>query len=200
MIKATFITGASSGLGREFAKLYAKDGNNLILVGTNLERLQQTKKETLEINDKINVDIITADLSITEELKRVFQTVNEKNYFINNVINNAGFGDCCDFKDMDIDYQIKMTNVNCNALLYFSRVFLDDMLENNEGHIINVGSIAGFVPGPFMCTYHATKSYVLSIGEALSHELRKTKIKVLTLCPGPFESEFVKKSNNDYKF
>ena len=74
------------------------------------------------------------------------------------------------------------------------------MLENNEGHIINVASIAAFMPGPFMCTYHATKAYLLLLGEAISYEIRKSNVKLLTLCPGPFLSEFVKKAHNDYTF
>ena len=101
---------------------------------------------------------------------------------------------------MDIDKQLSMTNVDCNALLYFTRVFLDNMLKNNEGHIINISSIAGFLPGPFMCTYHACKGFVLLLGEAISYELRKTNVKLLTLCPGPFNSKFVEKAHNDYTF
>ena len=101
---------------------------------------------------------------------------------------------------MNIDKQLKMTDVDCNALLYFTRVYLDDMLKNNEGHIINISSIAGFIPGPYMCTYHACKGFVLLLGESISYELRKTNVKLLTLCPGPFESKFVEKAHNDYTF
>lgn len=101
---------------------------------------------------------------------------------------------------MDINFQLKMLDVNAGALLYFSRIYLDDMLKHNEGHIINVGSIAGFLPGPYMSTYHASKGYVLLLGEALSYELRKTNVKCLTLCPGPFISNFVDKAHNDWTF
>ena len=101
---------------------------------------------------------------------------------------------------MNIDKQLAMTDVDCNALLYFTKVFLDKMLKENEGHIINVASIAAFMPGPFMCTYHACKAYVLLLGEAISYEIRKSNVKLLTLCPGPFLSEFVKKAHNDYTF
>ena len=106
----------------------------------------------------------------------------------------------CHFLEMDIDYQIQMTEVNCNAALYFTRKYLTKMVEYNEGHIINVASIAGFMPGPYMATYHATKGYLLLLGEAISYEIRKTKVKLLTLCPGPFNSEFVAKAGNDYTF
>jgi len=198
-MKITLITGASSGLGKELAKLYAKDNNNLLLVATNLQKLNEVKEE-IEKEYNVQCDVLSADLSLKEELKKVYNYTLEKNYFVNNLVNNAGFGDRCDFKDMDIDKQMKMTDVDCNAVLYFSRVFLDKMLENNEGHIINVASIAGFVPGPYMCTYHACKAYVVLLGEAISYELRKTNVKLLTLCPGPFLSNFVKLAHNDYTF
>ena len=133
-------------------------------------------------------------------MKKVYNYTLEKDYFVNNLVNCAGFGDRCDFVDMNIDKQLAMTDVDCNALLYFSKVFLDKMLQENEGHIINIASIAGFMPGPFMCTYHACKAFVLFLGEAISYELRKTNVKLLTLCPGPFLSEFVKKAHNDYTF
>ena len=199
-MKITLITGASSGLGLEFSKLYAKDNNNLLLIGRNENKLKDLVNELKEINKDIFVEYLVADLEQKEELKKVYNYTVEKGYFVNNLVNSAGFGDRCDFKDMYIDKQMAMTDLNCNSLLYFSRVFLDKMLENNEGHIINVGSIAGFMPGPFMCTYHATKAFVLFLSEAIAHEVRKTKVKVLTLCPGPFESNFVKLAHNDYTF
>ena len=198
-MKRTLITGASTGLGKELAKLYAKDGNNLVLVARSLEKLNEVQAE---ISNKYNVkcDIISADLSQKEEWEKVFKFTNEKGYFINNLVNNAGFGDRTDFLDMDVEFQIKMTEVNCNAALYFTRKYLDNMVKHNEGHIINVCSIAGFMPGPYMATYHATKGYLLLLGEAISYELKKTNVKLLTLCPGPFNSEFVSKAHNDYTF
>lgn len=196
----TLITGAANGLGKEFAKLFAKDNNNLLLIDIDENNLINTKNEILNINSDLIVDTKKVDLSEKSELKKLYEYTKEKNYFVNNLVNCAGFGDQKDFKDMDIDKQLKMTDVNCNALLYLTRVFLDNMLKENEGHIINVSSIAGFIPGPYMCTYHATKGFVLLLGEAIAHEVRKTNVKILTLCPGPFMSEFVKKAHNDYTF
>ena len=198
-MKVTLITGATGGLGKEFCKLYAKDNNNLFLGATNEEKLNNLKAE-IEKDYSVQIDCLAADLSNVDECKKVFDYAQEKGYFVNNLVNNAGFGDRTDFKDMDIDLQIKMVNVNCSALMYFTRVFLTDMLANNEGHVINVGSIAGFVPGPYMCTYHATKAFVLNFGESIAHEIRKTNVKILTLCPGPFVSGFVGKAGNDYTF
>ena len=199
-MKYTLITGSANGLGKEFAKLYARDNNNLLLVDVDEKALLQVKEELIKECPNIEVKTLVCDLSLKEELYKVKKYVDENNLFINNLVNSAGFGDRKDFLDMDIDFQMKMTDVDCNALLYFTRVFAEDMLKNNEGHIINVASIAGFYPGPFMCTYHACKGYVLLLGEAISYELRKTNVKLLTLCPGPFMSRFVEKAHNDYTF
>ena len=196
----TFITGAANGLGKEFAKLYAKDNNNLLLVDIDEVALGSVKDELLESFPHVFVDTFVADLSKEEDLKKTYNYTLEKEYFVNNVVNAAGFGDRCDFKDMNIDKQLKMTNVDCNAVLYFTKVFLDEMLKRDEGHIINVASIAAFMPAPYMCTYHACKSYVLLLGEAISYEIRKTNVKLLTLCPGPFNSKFVELAHNDYTF
>ena len=198
-MKTTLITGAANGLGYEFACIFAKNNNNLLLVDIEENKLIEKVNELKE-NFKVNVDYIVADLSNKDELKKVYNYTLEKDYFINNLVNCAGFGDRCDFVDMNIDKQLAMTDVDCNALLYFTKVFLDKMLKENEGHIINVASIAAFMPGPFMCTYHACKAYVLLLGEAISYEIRKSNVKLLTLCPGPFLSEFVKKAHNDYTF
>ena len=198
-MKATLITGACGGLGKAFADIYAKENNNLVLIGTDQTRLDALRAELLE-KYSVNIDCCTADLSIKTDCDKVFSFVKEKGYFINNLINGAGFGDRTDFKDMDVDLQMKLISVNCSALTYFTRVFITDMLTNNEGHIINVASLAGFVPGPYMCTYHASKAYVLNLCESIAHEIRKTKVKILALCPGPFISGFVAKAKNDWTF
>ena len=199
-MKITLITGAANGLGKSFAKLYAKDNNNLLLIDIDENSLNKTINELKNEFPNILIDSLIVDLNKIEELKKVYNYTLEKDYFVNNLVNSAGFGDRCDFIDMDIDKQISMTNVDCNALLYFTRVFLDNMIKNDEGHIINISSIAGFLPGPYMCTYHACKGYVLLLGEAISYEIRKTNVKLLTLCPGPFMSKFVEKAHNDYTF
>ena len=200
MEKRTLITGAGGGLGKEFAYLFAKDKNNLCLVDVDAKGLDETEAYVLSKVPGVKIEKIVADLSKKEELKKVFALTEEKGYFVNNLVNAAGFGDCTDFKDMDVDKELRMTDVNCNALLYFTRVYLDKMLKENEGHIINISSIAGFVPGPYMCTYHATKGFVLLLGESVSYELKGTKVKLLTLAPGPFNSKFVSKAHNDYTF
>lgn len=198
-MKITLITGASSGLGLELARIYAKNNNNLLLVARSEDKLINIKKE-IEQEYNVFVDYKVIDVSKKEELSNLYQYTKEKDYFINNLVNNAGFGDRKDFIDMDIDKQMQMTDVNCNAVLYLTKVFLNNMLLNNEGHIINVCSIAAFMPAPYMCTYHATKAFVLYLGEAISYEIRKSNVKLLTLCPGPFTSNFVNLAHNDYTF
>lgn len=198
-MKITLITGATGGLGRALAKIYAQNKNNLFLVSTKEDALKQLKTE-IENQYGVTVDYISADLSEKAQCEKVYSFVKSKGYFVNNLINAAGFGDRTDFKDMNIDLQMKLVAVNCSALLYFTRVFLSDMLENNQGHIINIGSLASFVPGPYMCTYHASKAFVLNLGESIAHEIRKTKVKILTVCPGPFISGFVEKAKNDWTF
>lgn len=198
-MKITLITGASSGLGLELARIYAKKNDNLLLVARSEDKLINIKKE-IEQEYNVFVDYKVIDVSKKEELSNLYQYTKEKDYFINNLVNNAGFGDREDFIDMDIDKQMQMTDVNCNAVLYLTKVFLNNMLLNNEGHIINVCSIAAFMPAPYMCTYHATKAFVLYLGEAISYEIRKSNVKLLTLCPGPFTSNFVNLAHNDYTF
>lgn len=199
-MKITLITGSANGLGKEFAKLYAQDNNNLLLVDIDEGELLKVKEEIKATYPNIEVLTLASDLSTLDGMKKVKEFAVQEDLFVNNLINSAGFGDREDFLNMDIEKQVKMTEVDCNAVLYLTRVFVEDMVKNNEGHIINVSSIAGFVPGPYMCTYHACKGYVLLLGEAISYELRKTKVKLLTLCPGPFMSKFVEKAHNDYTF
>ena len=200
MTKITLITGATAGLGKEFAKLYAKDGNNVLLVGRNQEKLNIVKEELSKDYPNVLIDTFAIDLSKPELLHTVKEYTDSKDYFVNNLVNNAGFGDRNDFKDMDPEVQVDMTNVCCNAVCYLLNVYIKDMLKNDEGHVINVASIAGLVPGPYMVTYHAVKAYVVSLGEGVAHEIRNTNVKLLTLCPGPFDSEFVSKAHNDYTF
>lgn len=199
-MKVVLITGAASGLGKAFAKLYASKHQSLVLVDKDAMGMMNTKSELEILANDIFIDCIEADLSYEEELQKVFQYTQNKNYFVYELINCAGFGDRTDFWKMDIQKQLQMTRVDCNALLYFTRVYLDNMLQHNEGYIINVSSLAGFIPGPYMSTYHACKGYSLLLGEAIAYELRKTNVHLLTLCPGPFHSNFVHLAHNDYTF
>ena len=125
-MKITLITGASSGLGLELARIYAKNNNNLLLVARSEDKLINIKKE-IEQEYNVFVDYKVIDVSKKEELSNLYQYTKEKDYFINNLVNNAGFGDREDFIDMDIDKQMQMTEVNCNAVLYLTKVFLNNI-------------------------------------------------------------------------
>ena len=200
MEKFCLITGASSGLGKDLSILLAKENKNLLLVASNLEKLNKAKEEITKINDKIKIETLAYDLSVKENLEKIYKYTKEKNNFINFVINSAGFGDRTDFVDMDIDFELKMNEVNINALTYFSNVYLDDMKKYREGNILNISSIAAFMAGPYMATYHASKAYVLLLSEAIYYELKKYNINVTCICPGPFKSNFVNIAKNDFTF
>ena len=189
MVKA-LITGASSGIGLEMAKILAKEGHELILVARDKERLQK-------IQDKLGakVKIIVADLSNESKLKEVYiVTKNEK---IDILINNAGFGDCGYFDETDLSKEMEMINVNIKALHVLTKLFLKDMKKRNSGYILNVASMASFAPGPLMATYYATKSYVLRLTTSIYEELRRVNSKVVVscLCPGPVKTNFNKVAN-----
>ena len=199
MNKYTLITGASSGLGFELAKLFGKDGNNLLLVSSNEANLENAKAKLLK---EFSVDIKTLALDLTnpDNFKKVKEFTDKNGMFINNLVNCAGFGDRTDFKDMDIDKQLKMVELNCNAPMFLMRSYINDMIKANEGHILNISSIAAFVPGPYMSTYHASKAFLTNLSESVTRELKGTNVKITTINPGPFESGFVKKAGNDYTF
>ena len=199
MSKYTLITGASSGLGFELAKLFGRDKNNLLLISSNIDNLEHAKEELKKEVD-VDIKVLAVDLSNPNNFKLVKEFTDSNNMFISNLVNCAGFGDRTDFVEMDIDKQIKMVELNCNAPMYLMHAYLKDMIEAKEGHILNISSIAAFVPGPYMCTYHASKSFLTNLSEGIARELKGTHVTLTTICPGPFESGFVKKAGNEYTF
>lgn len=199
MEKYTLITGGASGLGLELSKKFASEGNNLFLVSSNQSKLEKTSKELMATYN-VDVKFLALDLSNPDNFHLVKEYSDNNQMFINNLVNSAGFGDRCDFKDMDADTQIKMVELNCNCPLYLMNVYVKDMLKNNEGHILNISSIAAFIPGPFMVTYHASKVFLLYLSEGVERELKGTNVKLTTICPGPFNSGFVERAHNDYTF
>lgn len=199
MKKYTLITGGASGLGLELSKRFAEDKNNLVLISSNIDKLT-TAKEMLEKEYGVEVLVLALDLSNNQNFSKVKDFVEKNDIKVNNLVNCAGIGDCTDFKDMDIDKQIRTVELNCNCPMYLMRLFINDMIKENEGHILNINSIAAFIPGPFMSTYHASKIFFLYMSEAIERELKGTNVKVTSICPGPFASDFVNKAHNDYTF
>ncbi|HBJ12133.1 MAG TPA: ketoacyl reductase [Clostridiales bacterium] len=191
------ITGASSGIGRDMARILAKLNYNLILVARNEDGLTKIKNELETENNKINITIYPMDLNIKENCYKLYE--NEKN--IDVLINNAGFGLFGEFAETDLEKEINMINTNITAVHILTKLYLKEMVKENKGHILNVASIAGFMPGPLMATYYATKNYVVSLTRAIRKELRKnkSKVKISLLCPGPVDTNFNNVANVKFK-
>ena len=183
----TLITGASSGMGLELARQAAADGRNLILVARDARGLDGTADE---LKRKVTVHTIAEDLSQPGAAKRVFDQVRALGAEVDCLINDAGFGDYGAFSTADLAKQERMIGVNITALTGLTRLFLPAMLERGRGHILNVASVTGFLPGPLMSVYFASKHYVLALSEALIEELRGSGVKVTALCPPPVRTSF----------
>ena len=184
------ITGASSGIGLEFAKVFAANKTNLVLVARSEDKLNQLATQ-LRSDFGITVKVIVADLSQMEQVFQVYNTCKTANIQINYLVNNAGFGSYGFFVESDWKKTEEMIDLNIKSLTLLSRLFGSDMVANKAGKILNVASTAAFQPGPTMAVYFATKSYVLFLSEAMSNELKGTGVTVTCLCPGATESGFM---------
>jgi uncharacterized protein len=190
MGKTALITGASSGIGKELAYLSAKDGFDLILVARRHQKLEMIKKE-LEEQYSIKVYVIVSDLTQPGAVKALMRDVKELELNVDVLINNAGFGGYGKFHECDWEKYRDMINLNITALTELTRLVLPEMVEREDGRVLNIASMAGFVPGPLQAVYYATKGYVLSFSEAIYNELKGTGVTVTTLCPGPTRTEFI---------
>lgn len=187
--ETVLITGASSGIGLELAKCFAADGCRLILVARNTVALEKLAEELCREN-KIEAIILTADLSLRETPEQIFSKLSAQKISVDVLVNNAGFGLHGAFAELSLQRQIEILQVNITALTELTGLFLPGMIERKRGGILNVGSVAGFLPGPSMAVYYATKAFVLSFTEALAEELAGTGLTVTVLCPGPTETNF----------
>lgn len=195
MAKETvLITGASSGIGMELAKLFAADGSDLVLVARREERLNELAQE-LESEHGTQVHVLPKDLSKKTAPKEIFTHLNKEKIQIDVVVNNAGFGNRGTIAELDSDLQMDMVQVNVAALTHLTSLFLPGIVERGHGGILNVGSLAGFQPGPNLAVYYATKAYVLSFTEAMAEEISNPDIKISCLAPGPVRTEFGEKSD-----
>jgi uncharacterized protein len=187
--EVVLITGASSGIGLELAKCFAADKSDLVLVARNTEALEKLAKE-LQGAHGIKVRVMTADLSLPEVPKRIFHELSAQNISVDILVNNAGFGLHGEFVDLPLARQLEIIHVNITALTELTGWFLPGMIQRRRGGILNVGSVAGFLPGPNMAVYYASKAFVLSFTEALAEETSGTGLNISVLCPGPTESNF----------
>ena len=184
MKPVALITGASAGLGVEFARQLSKRGDRLVLVARRKERLDELAKELG------NARAVAIDLSKKDSAAKLMADVDSNGETVELLVNNAGFGLIGRFADLDATREREMIDLNVGALMDLCRAVAPAMIERKSGGILNVASTAAFQPGPKMAVYFATKAFVLSLSEALHEELRPHGIKVSCLCPGPTRTEF----------
>jgi len=189
MTETVLVTGASSGIGLELAKCFAADKSNLILIARNTTAMETLAAE-LRREHKIEVQVITADLSRPETPEKIVSELKGRGTIVDVLVNNAGFGLHGGFAELPLARQLEIIQVNVAALVALTGIFLPGMIQRKRGGVLNVGSVAGFLPGPNMAVYYASKAFVQSFSEALFEELRGTGVSVTNLCPGPTESNF----------
>ncbi len=183
------VTGASSGLGEQFARELSRRHANLVLTARSRDKLERLAEDLARING-VSVQVIVQDLSEPGGALQLANELKERGIQIDHVINNAGFGTAGRFETMDVEREAAMVRVNAESVMVLSRALLRGMVERRYGGIINVASTAGHQPTPFMTTYGATKAFVLSFTLALAEELRGTGVRALVLCPGPVPTGF----------
>ncbi len=189
--ETVLVTGASSGIGLELARCFAADGSRLVLLARNTAALEELAGE-LRRDFKVEAIVMSADLSLPEMPVKIFSELNGRGIVVDVLVNNAGFGAHGLFSKLSLQRQLEMIQVNVTALTELTGLFLPGMVKRRLGGVLNVASVAGFVPGPGMAVYYASKAFVLSFTEALAEELAGTGIKVKALCPGPTKTDFFK--------
>jgi short-subunit dehydrogenase len=187
------ITGASSGIGYELARILAHEGHNVALVARSGDQLERIADE-LRSDCGVRAEVVVADLAEPGAPDAVHERLLQAGFRTDVLVNNAGFGSLGPFWRADEGTQLDMVNVNVRAVTHLTRLFVPAMVEGGFGRVLNVASTAAFQPGPLMAVYFATKSYVLSFSEALGEELRGTGVTVTALCPGPTPTGFQKRA------
>lgn len=188
-MKATLITGASSGIGEAFARKLAAEKHDLVLVARSEKKLHELCDEMM-LQHKITAHYVALDLTEFESDKKLFDETERHGFEIDWLINNAGFGSMGDFAQLELEKELEMVSLNVMSLIALTHRYLQKMRERKSGIIINVSSSASFQPVPFMATYAATKAFVTSFSEALAEENRPHGITVTALCPGPTDTNF----------
>jgi hypothetical protein len=194
--RTALVTGASAGLGRELASLFAREGHDVVLVARSEARLGELAGD-LEKNSGVKAHVIAADLGKRDAPKRVFDEAARRGIAVDFLVNNAGFGSNGAFLDLELERELEMVQVNCAALLELTHRFAQPMKERGFGRVMNIASTAGFQPGPFMTTYYATKAFVVSFTEGLAFELHGTGVTATCYCPGATKTEFASTAGND---
>jgi short-subunit dehydrogenase len=190
------ITGATSGIGYELAKLFAKDSYNLILVARNEDRLQQVTDE-LKQQFSVEVTPLAKDLFRREAAQEIYQATQDMGITVNVLVNDAGQGEWGPFLEIELERELDIIQLNIASLLSLTKLYLRDMVQRNEGKILQVGSEAGKTPIPLLSVYAATKAFVLSFSAALANELKDTGITITALLPGATDTDFFHKANQE---
>jgi short-subunit dehydrogenase len=191
--KTALVTGASSGLGVEFARLFAKDGYNLVLVARTESALRQLAEE-VKSKYKVEARVIAKDLTQASAPQEIYDELQSAGVQIDVLVNNAGFATYGKFWELNLSVEIEMLQVNMLALVSLTHLFLPAMIQRHSGKILNVGSTASFQPGPLMADYYASKAFVLYFSEAIANELEGTGVTVTAFCPGPVQTGFQKRA------
>lgn len=187
------ITGASSGIGRDMARYLSGMGYDLIITARNKKQLEDLAQEL-----KTKIKVIALDLSKEENVYKLYEETKKEH--INIIINNAGFGLFGDFNETDLDRELEMINVNIKALHILTKLYLKDFMKKDSGYILNVASSAGFLAGPHLNTYYATKNYALKLTMGIYQELKaqNSNVQISALCPGPVDTEFNKVAGGSF--
>jgi short-subunit dehydrogenase len=189
----TLITGGTSGIGYELAKIFAKNGHNLILVSRDEAVLTITRNELLELG--VDVKIISKDLFEKQAPFELYDKICEEGYDVNILINNAGQGQYGEFADTNIHRELSIIQLNISSLVVLTKLFLQDMIKKGEGKIMNLSSVTSKAPGPLNSVYHATKAFVQSFTEAVAAEVKDKGITVTALLPGATDTDFFNKAD-----
>lgn len=194
--KTALITGASSGIGHELAKLFAQNRHNVVLVARSREKLAAVADE-LQRRHGVQAIPLPADLAQPDAPREIYEALRERGIAVDFLVNNAGFGLYGPFAQTDWPIERDMLQVNVVALTHLTKLLVPEMIRRGAGRILNVASMAAFQPGPLMAVYYATKAYVLSFSEALAAELKGTGVTVTALCPGPVKTNFDRRARLD---
>lgn len=194
--KTVLLTGITSGIGKALAHQFAQHGYDLIGVARNRDKLEEVSEE---LKDQYGVEVFTIrkDLAHDGAAQEVYDEVKQTGRTVNILVNDAGVGQWGNFVDVPMEKYSELIHLNIVALTHLSRLYLSEMVERNEGKVLNLGSIGGFEPGPLMAVYNATKSYIVSLSEALATELEEmeSEVTVTCLCPGPTDTNFFSRAD-----
>lgn len=196
--KHALVTGATSGIGYELAKLLAADGYDLVLIARNKEMLDRVKAELLETNTAIHIHVAEFDLFEPSAPQKIYNYTAEKGIRIDVLVNNAGQGEWGRFAETDLSRELDIIQLNIVAMVTLTKLFLKDMVARNEGKILQLASSISKVPSPYMSVYAATKAFVLSFAEALAREIEDTDVTITALQPGATDTDFFHKAKAEH--